>query len=204
MEMIRVKNLTLQRNNRELFTGLNASFAKGSISAIVGPNGCGKSSLLLALAGDLKPTSGEIFIEDKSLQQLSDLDQSRLRSMALQERTFWLPMTVREVLALGQTNQAVEDIERVASDLGLTQLLKSLVTTLSVGQIQRVEIARTLLRDCPIYFFDEPFAAQDLASKGALIEIFKRLRNSGKTLVLVVHSEVEQLAWCDQVIQLGS
>jgi ABC-type cobalamin/Fe3+-siderophores transport system ATPase subunit len=204
MEMIRVKNLTLQRNNRELFTGLNASFAKGSISAIVGPNGCGKSSLLLALAGDLKPTSGEIFIEDKSLQQLSDLDQSRLRSMALQERTFWLPMTVREVLALGQTNQAVEDIERVASDLGLTELLKSLVTTLSVGQIQRVEIARTLLRDCPIYFFDEPFAAQDLASKGALIEIFKRLRNSGKTLVLVVHSEVEQLAWCDQVIQLGS
>jgi ABC-type cobalamin/Fe3+-siderophores transport system ATPase subunit len=204
MEMIRVKNLTLQRNNRELFSGLNASFAKGSISAIVGPNGCGKSSLLLALAGDLKPTSGEIFIEDKSLQQLSDLDQSRLRSMALQERTFWLPMTVREVLALGQTNQAVEDIDRVASDLGLTELLKSLVTTLSVGQIQRVEIARTLLRDCPIYFFDEPFAAQDLASKGALIEIFKRLRNSGKTLVLVVHSEVEQLAWCDQVIQLGS
>ena len=204
MEMIRVKNLTLQRNNRELFTGLNASFAKGSISAIVGPNGCGKSSLLLALAGDLKPTSGEIFIEDKSLQQLSDLDQSRLRSMALQERTFWLPMTVREVLALGQTSQAVEDIDRVASDLGLTELLKSLVTTLSVGQIQRVEIARTLLRDCPIYFFDEPFAAQDLASKGALIEIFKRLRNSGKTLVLVVHSEVEQLAWCDQVIQLGS
>ena len=204
MEMIRVKNLTLQRNNRELFSGLNASFAKGSISAIVGPNGCGKSSLLLALAGDLKPTSGEIFIEDKSLQQLSDLDQSHLRSMALQERTFWLPMTVREVLALGQTNQAVEDIDRVASDLGLTELLKSLVTTLSVGQIQRVEIARTLLRDCPIYFFDEPFAAQDLASKGALIEIFKRLRNSGKTLVLVVHSEVEQLAWCDQVIQLGS
>jgi ABC-type cobalamin/Fe3+-siderophores transport system ATPase subunit len=204
MEMIRVKNLTLQRNNLELFTGLNASFAKGSISAIVGPNGCGKSSLLLALAGDLKPTSGEIFIEDKNLQDLNDFDQSRLRSMALQERTFWLPMTVREVMALGQIDIAVKNIDQVASDLGLTELLSNLVTTLSVGQIQRVEIARTLLRDCPIYFFDEPFAAQDLASKGALIEIFKRLRNSGKTLVLVVHSEVEQLAWCDQVIQLGS
>jgi ABC-type cobalamin/Fe3+-siderophores transport system ATPase subunit len=204
MEMIRVNNLTLQRNNRELFSQLNASFTKASISAIVGPNGCGKSSLLLALAGDLKPDSGEIFIEGRNLQDLSDLEQSRLRSMALQERTFWLPMTVREVLALGQTEQAVEDIERVASDLGLTQLLNNLVTTLSVGQIQRVEIARTLLRDCPIYFFDEPFAAQDLASKGALIEIFKQMRSSGKTLVLVVHSEVEQLSWCDQVIQLGS
>jgi len=204
MEMIRIKDLTLQRNNRELFSGLNASMAKGSISAIVGPNGCGKSSLLLALAGDLKPDSGEIFINEKNLQDLSDLAQSLLRSMALQERTFWLPMTVREVLALGQTDQAVEDIERVASDLGLSELLNDLVTTLSVGQIQRVEIARTLLRDCPIYFFDEPFAAQDLASKGSLIQIFKQLRGSGKTLILVVHSEVEQLSWCDQIIQLGS
>ena len=204
MEMIRVKELTLQRNNRELFSGLSASFVKGSISVIVGPNGCGKSSLLLALAGDLKITSGEIFIEENNLQDLSDLDQSRLRSMALQERTFWLPMTVREVLALGQSDVAIKSIDQVANDLGLTELLDNLVTTLSVGQIQRVEIARTLLRDCPIYLFDEPFAAQDLASKGNLIEIFKRLRSSGKTIVLVVHSEVEQLSWCDQVIQLGS
>jgi ABC-type cobalamin/Fe3+-siderophores transport system ATPase subunit len=204
MEMIRVNNLTLQRNNRTLFTNLSATFPKSTISAIVGPNGCGKSSLLLALAGDLKPDSGEIFIEDKNLQDLSDLDQSRLRSMALQERTFWLPMTVREVLALGQSDVAIKSIDQVANDLGLTELLNNLVTTLSVGQIQRVEIARTLLRDCPIHLFDEPFAAQDLASKGILIEIFKRLRSSGKTIVLVVHSEVEQLAWCDQVIQLGS
>ncbi len=204
MEMIRIKDLTLQRNNRELFSRLNAAMAKGSINAIVGPNGCGKSSLLLALAGDLEPDSGEIFIYEKSLKNLSDLEQAHLRAMALQERTFWLPMTVREVLALGQTDQALKDIERVASDLGLTEFLNNLVTTLSVGQIQRVEIARTLLRDCPIYFFDEPFAAQDLASKSALIDIFKRLRSSGKTLVLVVHSEVEQLSWCDQVIQLGS
>jgi ABC-type cobalamin/Fe3+-siderophores transport system ATPase subunit len=204
MEMIRVKELTLQRNNRELFSGLNASFVKGSISAIVGPNGCGKSSLLLALAGDLKPASGEIVIAEKNLQDLSDLEQSELRSMALQERTFWLPMTVREVLALGQSDVAIKSIDQVAHDLGLTELLNNLVTTLSVGQIQRVEIARTLLRECPIYFFDEPFAAQDLASKGNLMEIFKQLRSSGKTLVLVVHSEVEQLSWCDQVIQLGS
>jgi ABC-type cobalamin/Fe3+-siderophores transport system ATPase subunit len=204
MEMIRINELTLQRNNRELFSGLNASMSQGSISAIVGPNGSGKSSLLFALAGDLKPASGEIFIDNKNLQDLSDLAQSRLRSMAMQERTFWLPLTVREVLALGQTDQAIEEIDRVASDLGLTGLLNNSVTTLSVGQIQRVEIARTLLRDCPIYFFDEPFAAQDLASKGALIEIYKGLRSSGKTLVLVVHSEVEQLSWCDQIIDLGS
>ena len=204
MEIIEIKDLTLQRNNRQLFTGLSATIAKGSISAIVGPNGCGKSSLLLAITGDLKTSSGSIFIAEKNLQELSDLEQSHLRSMALQERTFWLPMTVREILALGQSDAAINQIEKIASDLGLTELLDNLVTTLSVGQVQRVEIARTLLRDCPIYLFDEPFAAQDLASKEKLIEIFKQLRSSGKTIILVAHSEVEKLSWCDQIIQLGS
>ncbi len=204
MEIIEIQDVTLRRNNRELFTGLNATITKGSISAIIGPNGCGKSSLLLAISGDLKPSSGSIFIAEKNLQELSDLEQSRLRGMALQERTFWLPLTVREVLSLGQSEQAINQIEKIASDLGLIELLGNLVTTLSVGQVQRVEIARTLLRDCPIYLFDEPFAAQDLGSKEKLIEIFKQLRSSGKTVILVAHSEVEKLSWCDQIIQLGS
>lgn len=204
MEIIEIKDLTLQRNGRELFAGLNATIAKGSISAIVGPNGCGKSSLLLAITGDLKPSSGSIYMAEKNLQELSDLEQSHLRSMALQERTFWLPMTVQEVLALGQSDNSIKQIEKMAADLGLTELFDNLVTTLSVGQVQRVEIARTLLRDCPIYLFDEPFAAQDLASKEKLIEIFKQLRSAGKTIILVAHSEVEKLSWCDQIIQLGS
>jgi ABC-type cobalamin/Fe3+-siderophores transport system ATPase subunit len=204
LEIIEIQDVTLRRNNRELFTGLNATITKGSISAIIGPNGCGKSSLLLAISDDLKPSSGSIFIAEKNLQELSDLEQSRLRGMALQERTFWLPLTVREVLSLGQSEQAINQIEKIASDLGLIELLGNLVTTLSVGQVQRVEIARTLLRDCPIYLFDEPFAAQDLGSKEKLIEIFKQLRSSGKTVILVAHSEVEKLSWCDQIIQLGS
>jgi ABC-type cobalamin/Fe3+-siderophores transport system ATPase subunit len=202
--MIEIKDLALVRNNRQLFSGLTATFTKGSISVIVGANGSGKSSLLLAIAGDLAPSSGSVFIAGRNLKELSDLEQAQLRSMALQERTFWLPMTVREVLALGQRDLANVKLEQVAGDLGLTQLLDELVTTLSVGQVQRIEIARTLLRDCPIYLFDEPFAAQDIASKEKLIEIFKALGSAGKTIILVAHSEVEKLVWCDQIINLGS
>ena len=204
MEMIEIDKLALVRNNRELFSDLSATFTKGSISAIVGPNGCGKSSLLLAIAGDLKPARGSIFINGENLQGLSDVEQAQLRAMALQERTFWLPLTVREVLALGQSDQALAEIEKVAGSLGLTELLGSLITTLSVGQLQRIEIARTLLRDCLIYLFDEPFAAQDLQSKMNLIEIFKALSRQEKIVILVVHSDVEKLSWCDQIIQLGS
>ena len=73
MEIIEIQGLTLQRNNRQLFEGLSATITKGSISAIVGPNGCGKSSLLLAITGDLMPSSGSIYIAEKNLQELSDL-----------------------------------------------------------------------------------------------------------------------------------
>jgi ABC-type cobalamin/Fe3+-siderophores transport system ATPase subunit len=204
MEIIEIDKLALVRNNRELFSDLSATFTKGSISAIVGPNGCGKSSLLLAIAGDLKPARGSIFINGENLQGLSDVEQAQVRAMALQERAFWLPLTVREVLALGQSDQALVKIEKVAGSLGLTELLGSLITTLSVGQLQRVEIARTLLRECLIYLFDEPFAAQDLQSKTNLIEIFKELGRQEKIVILVAHSEVEKLSWCDQIIQLGS
>jgi ABC-type cobalamin/Fe3+-siderophores transport system ATPase subunit len=204
MEIIEIDKLALVRNNRELFSDLSATFTKGSISAIVGPNGCGKSSLLLAIAGDLKPARGSIFINGENLQGLSDVEQAQVRAMALQERAFWLPLTVREVLALGQDDQVLTEIEKVAGSLGLTELLGSLITTLSVGQLQRVEIARSLLRDCLIYLFDEPFAAQDLQSKTNLIAIFKELSRQEKIVILVVHSEVEKLSWCDQIIQLGS
>jgi len=204
MEMMKVQNLTLQRNEQTIFSNLTASFESSSISAIVGANGCGKSSLLLTIAGDLKTYSGSILINGRNLRELSDREQSSIRSMALQERNFWAPLKVSEVLALGFTNKSRTDIEKVAEKLGLIGVLGMPVTNLSVGQIQRVEIARTLLQDAAIYLFDEPFSGQDLESKEVLIEIFKQLRASGKVVIIVVHSEVEKLSWCDQVIDLTS
>jgi ABC-type Mn2+/Zn2+ transport system ATPase subunit len=204
MEMMKVQNLTLQRNEQTIFSNLTASFESSSISAIVGANVCGKSSLLLTIAGDLKTYSGSILINGRNLRELSDREQSSIRSMALQERNFWAPLKVSEVLALGFTNKSRTDIEKVAEKLGLIGVLGMPVTNLSVGQIQRVEIARTLLQDAAIYLFDEPFSGQDLESKEVLIEIFKQLRVSGKVVIIVVHSEVEKLSWCDQVIDLTS
>lgn len=204
MEIIKIQGLTLLRNEKTIFSNFTASFQTSSISAIVGANGCGKSSLLLAIAGDLKSYSGSISINGRDLLDLSDREQAGLRSMALQERTFWAPLKVSEVLVLGFNNKSKTDIEKVAEKLGLMGVLNMAVTNLSVGQIQRVEIARALLQDADIYLFDEPFSGQDLASRGVLIKIFEELRASGKVVILVVHSEIEKLTWCDQILDLTS
>ena len=123
-----------------------------------------------------------------------------MRSVVSQNHYYWLAFTVREILALGQDASAQSQIDRVLELLGISEIADQSVLTLSGGQSQRVEIARALIRDTDIYLFDEPLAAQDIASQVRIIEIFKSLRDKGKTIVVVAHSQVENLSWCDQVI----
>ena len=204
MAMIRIENLKLVRGTNQLFSDFSAEFVAGTITVITGPNGSGKSSLFAAISGDLPYEGGEIWIDGKALSAITDLDQSRLRSISLQERSFWLPVSVREILSLGQSQQDLSSLLEMAQSLNLDKLLNEPVTKLSVGQMQRVEIARTLLRDTPVYLLDEPFSAQDLASRERLIKVFIELRKAGKTLIFIAHSDAKSLSWCDQIIELGS
>jgi len=198
--MISLKNLTLQRGEKTVIQNFSAEIPAGKITVITGPNGCGKSSLLAAIAGDLKATQGTITIAGRDVAELSISDLSALRSVVSQNHYYWLAFTVREILALGQDASAQSQIDRVLELLGISEIADQSVLTLSGGQSQRVEIARALIRDTDIYLFDEPLAAQDIASQVRIIEIFKSLRDKGKTIVVVAHSQVENLSWCDQVI----
>ena len=198
--MISLKNLTLQRGEKKVIQSFSAEIPAGKITVITGPNGCGKSSLLAAIAGDLKATQGTITIAGRDVAELSISDLSALRSVVSQNHYYWLAFTVREILALGQDASAQSQIDRVLELLGISEIADQSVLTLSGGQSQRVEIARALIRDTDIYLFDEPLAAQDIASQVRIIEIFKSLRDKGKTIVVVAHSQVENLSWCDQVI----
>ncbi len=198
--MISLKNLTLRRGEKTVIQNFSAEIPAGKITVITGPNGCGKSSLLAAIAGDLKATQGTITIAGRDVAELSISDLSALRSVVSQNHYYWLAFTVREILALGQDASAQSQIDRVLELLGISEIADQSVLTLSGGQSQRVEIARALIRDTDIYLFDEPLAAQDIASQVRIIEIFKSLRDKGKTIVVVAHSQVENLSWCDQVI----
>jgi ABC-type Mn2+/Zn2+ transport system ATPase subunit len=88
----------------------------------------------------------------------------------------------------------------VMKDLEITPFADQAATTLSGGQAQRVDIARALVRDSAIYLLDEPLSAQDSTSKARTIEVLKKMRDNGKTIVVIAHIEESGLAWCDQVI----
>jgi iron complex transport system ATP-binding protein len=198
--MIEIKGLTVARGKRIVVDNFSATIAPASITAITGPNGCGKSTLAQAIAGDLKYQSGQITMVGRELQTITLEEQAELRSVVEQNRNYWLSFTAREVIAMGQRKANLARMEGVMQRLQIAEYADQSVTTLSGGQAQRIDLARALIRDTPIYIFDEPLSAQDSQSKVRVIEEFKAMRSAGKTLIVIAHSDRESLSWCDQII----
>ena len=147
--MIELKNISLSRGGKELISHLTFSAESSSISVIVGPNGCGKSSLLEAIAGELPLNSGEINFEGQPIAELDIAERAQLISVVAQNNHYWLAYTVREVISLGQDRAALARVDQVITDLDLADISEQSVLTLSGGQSQRVEIARALVRGSP-------------------------------------------------------
>ncbi len=201
--MIEIKNLSVARGKRTIVDNFSATIAPGSITAITGPNGCGKSTLAQAISGDLKYQSGEITIGGRELQTITLEEQAELRSVVEQNRNYWLSFTAREVISMGQREEDLARIDGVMKRLHITEYADQSVTTLSGGQAQRVELARALIRDTPIYIFDEPLSAQDSQSKARIIEEFQALQRAGKTIIVIAHIDRQALTWCDQIIDFN-
>ena len=136
--MITIDEITIVRDGREIIYDYSEQIPAGSITVIIGPNGCGKSTLLAAIAGDIAPDKGTITIDEVHpiLTQASSL--AAIRAMAVQNQSFTLGFTVRQIVEMG--GESTE----VLQALGLTEISDRLVTTLSGGEAQRVSIAAAI------------------------------------------------------------
>jgi iron complex transport system ATP-binding protein len=200
MAIINLAHICISRGGKQVITDFSATIAPGKITAIIGPNGSGKSSLLGALAGDLPISAGEITIDGRNLAELSVQEQSEIRSVVLQSRNYWLSYTTRELIEMGQGLSELARVDEVIAALDMKRFENQSVTTLSGGEAQRIEIARALIRDTPIYLFDEPLSAQDVSSKARIIALMQGLRDKGKTVLVIAHIDKSSLTWCDQII----
>ncbi len=200
--MISINSITVSRGANPVVKGFSAEFEGGTITAIIGPNGYGKSTLLAAIAGDLPLTSGAIKLDGKDLKSYQISELARLRSVVLQQPAFNLAFTVQEVLAMARSAGSTLASENAAiAQLAINDLVDRKVTQLSGGEKQRVAIALAIAVSAPVLLLDEPLAAQDVESTKRIIELLKSEAKAGKTIILVAHVPESELNWCDQIIK---
>jgi iron complex transport system ATP-binding protein len=193
--MITIDEITIVIDGREIIYDYSEQIPAGSITVIVGPNGCGKSTLLAAIAGDIAPDKGTITIDEHHPILTSAHTLAGIRSMVVQNQSFVLGFTVRQVIEM--TGASAE----VMKALELTEIADRLVTTLSGGEAQRVAIAQAIAQNTTVLLLDEPLAAQDVHSRNRIIQLLKDLAEQGKTIVVVAHSNETELSWADKVIK---
>jgi len=173
--------------------------ARGETLAVMGPSGCGKSTLLHLLGGLDRPTAGELWLNDRRIDQLSEraLAQLRRHEVGFVFQAFHLmeELTAQEnvelpALLAGRTpRQARDRARQLLEDVGLSDRSRHLPSSLSGGQRQRVAIARALANDPLVVLADEPTGNLDSAATLEVLRLFENLHARGLTLVVVTHDE---------------
>ncbi|MFJ4175076.1 ABC transporter ATP-binding protein [Microbacterium sp. NPDC089696] len=190
-------DVSIGYDRRVISEHLDVRIPDGSFTVIVGPNACGKSTLLRSLARLLKPSSGAVTLDGRSIASMPS--KALAREVGLLPQTSLAPdgIVVADLVSRGRyphqkliRQWSAEDERAVAAALAATNttgLSTRLVDELSGGQRQRVWVAMALAQETPIVLLDEPTTFLDIAHQIELLELFRRLHHEGRTLVAVLH-----------------
>ncbi|MBF6319059.1 ABC transporter ATP-binding protein [Nocardia cyriacigeorgica] len=210
---LRADRLRLGYRGRTISEDLSADIPDGSFTVIIGPNACGKSTLLRALARLLAPESGTVLLDGKAISSYPAKEVARRIGLLPQTSTAPDGIRVADLVARGryphqsllrQWSQA--DAEAVATAMaatGVTELSARSVDELSGGQRQRVWIAMVLAQDTPVILLDEPTTYLDIAHQIQLLDLCRTLnRASGRTVVAVLHDLNHAFRYADHLIAM--
>jgi UDP-glucose/iron transport system ATP-binding protein len=184
---LRVEGLGLTRGNRPVLSDITAAFRKGVVTAVVGPSGAGKSSLLRCLNRLEEPDTGRVLLDGGDIRSLEPTSLRRRVGMIFQTPVIF-EGGVRANLLYGYPDQSEDTLARALEAAGLPgAFLDRESSALSVGQAQRVCIARALVRDPEVILMDEPTSALDRDATARIESLLGSLLERNLTIVLVTH-----------------
>jgi iron complex transport system ATP-binding protein len=208
---IRLRSIGLRLGDADILREVTLDIAFGRVVALVGPNGAGKSSLLGIMAGDVRPSSGEVLMERRSLGTVRPAELARMRSVLLQENRVAFAFTAREVVEMGRSpwqgaDRGRDDDAVVAAMAAadVAHLAGRTYASLSGGEKARVSLARVLAQETPLVLLDEPTAALDLRHQEDVLRIARRLAGDGRAVVVVLHDLSLAAAYADDVAMVAA
>jgi len=197
-------------NGKVVFEDVDIAIPKGKVTAIMGPSGTGKTTLLRLIGGQLQPVSGSVMVAGERIHQLSWENLYRLRKrmgMLFQTGGLFTHLTVFENVAFPlreHTNLPESMLHTLVlmklQMVGLRGAAKLMPSELSGGMARRVALARAIALDPELIMYDEPFTGQDPISMGVLVKLIKTLNDAfGLTSIIVSHDVLEALSIADYV-----
>ena len=213
-DLVSVKGLSFSRGERVIFDDIELHVPKGKITAIMGPSGIGKTTLLRLIGGQLYPDSGEIWFEDANIPTLSRkrlYDVRKKMSMLFQSGALFTDLTVFDNVAfpLREHTQLSEPLIRTLvllklEAVGLRGAAQLMPSELSGGMARRAALARAIALDPELIMYDEPFVGQDPITMGVLVELIRSLNTAlNLTSIVVSHDVPEVMSIADWVYLLA-
>ncbi|MFD2178826.1 phospholipid ABC transporter ATP-binding protein MlaF [Veronia pacifica] len=208
--LVEISGLTFSRGERQIFDDVSLKVPKGKVTAIMGPSGIGKTTLLKLMAGQLQPEKGEIRFGGHDIPTLGrkKLYEVRKRmSMLFQSGALFTDMTVFDNVAfpLREHTDLPESLIRTIvllklEAVGLRGASELMPSSLSGGMARRAALARAIALDPELIMYDEPFAGQDPITMGVLVSLIRNLNQAlGLTSVVVSHDVTEVMGIADYV-----
>ncbi len=208
--LVSVQNLSFSRGDKKIFDDISLEFERGKITAIMGPSGTGKTTLLKLVGGQLFPGQGKVSVDGNNVHRLRRTELYNLRKrmgMLFQSGALLTDMNVFDNVAfpLREHTHLPESMIRTLvlmklQAVGLRGARQLMPNELSGGMARRIALARAIALDPMMIMYDEPFTGQDPISKGALVHLIKSLNSIlGLTSIIVSHDVHETAAIADYI-----
>lgn len=209
--MLKVRNLSIGYGGKPLARGIGFELAEGTVTALLGCNGVGKSTLFKTISGELPAIAGAVEIDGKDIRAIPRREMARLTSLVTTDRVTAEAMTVRQTVSLGRQPHtgffgrlSADDrakVEEAMRDTAIRHKADSFLTSLSDGERQKAMIARALAQDTPLLLLDEPFSFLDVSARIEILALLKELAaRTGKCVLFSSHDVAQALRMADHIL----